>query len=396
MNKRALLILIGGRQVPNVLTAQYLRPEIIVPIASHEAMQPGREWEKVKPILKQLCPNGLREPVVVDAYNRSATYLACLQALLEQQNAEWVINVTCGSKIMGFGAYDAAVSMNWPMPISIWYLDTATQRVVELKGGKPESDLFHLTVEDYFTAYGRQTKGANPTDEEVAFARLMAQSPRDAMKLAKGMRNAELKDGRRVLLAPQKNLDTLMKAAQSAGFIHSFKLGAQANRPGYSQINECEIEEATGKSLFEFTTGDWLEVYAWWAAKEAGSFDDYRYGVKIQNEGAGNELDLAATRAAALLIAECKTDDSSFKNIKEKKYIEKLHSIADMVGGNFVARLLVLSQTVPQDPDGQKSYQSFCEQARARQVVVVTGEQLKDLPDILRRESGATPTYSRI
>jgi len=255
-----------------------------------------------------------------------------------------------------------------------------------------------LTVEDYFAAYGRQARGANPADEEVAFARLMAKSPRDAMKLAKGMRNAESKDGRRVFPAPPKNLDALMNAAQSAGFIHSFKLRTQANRPGYGQIKECEIEETTGKSLVRFATGDWLEVYAWWAAKEAGCFDDYRCVVTIQNAGAGNELDLAATRAAALLIAECKTDDCAFKMIKEKKYIEKLHSIADMVGGNFVTRLLILSQTVPQDADEQKSYQSFCEQSRARQVVVVTGEQLKDLPDILRRESGATgtPTYSRI
>lgn len=39
--RTALLVLIGGRQTPNVLSAQYLRPDVIAPIASREAMQSG-------------------------------------------------------------------------------------------------------------------------------------------------------------------------------------------------------------------------------------------------------------------------------------------------------------------------------------------------------------------
>src|SRR5262249_23057037 len=79
---------------------------------------------------------------------------------------------------------------------------------------------------------------------------------------------------------------------------------------------------------------------------------------------------------------------------KERGYIEKLHSIADLVGGNFAGRLFITSQCAPKDSSGLQAYKAFCEQARARQVVIVTGEQLKALPEILRRESGDKPKYS--
>jgi hypothetical protein len=39
--KRAMLILVGGRQTANVLTSMYLRPSVIVPIASQEALREG-------------------------------------------------------------------------------------------------------------------------------------------------------------------------------------------------------------------------------------------------------------------------------------------------------------------------------------------------------------------
>jgi len=84
------------------------------------------------------------------------------------------------------------------------------------------------------------------------------------------MRNAERKGGLLCFNAHPKNLNALMQAARSAGFIGSFKLGPQAHRPGYGVVRHCETIEADGKSLLKFVTGDWLEIYAWRAAAEAG------------------------------------------------------------------------------------------------------------------------------
>jgi len=76
----ALLVLIGGRQTPNVLSAQFLRPDIIAPIASREAMRPGEAWEKVRRVLEQLCPQVL-DPHIVDAFDLNDIRMQCATAM---------------------------------------------------------------------------------------------------------------------------------------------------------------------------------------------------------------------------------------------------------------------------------------------------------------------------
>ncbi len=398
MSKKALLIMIGGRQVPNVLTALSLRPDIIVPIASHEAMEPGGDWEKVEPVLRKICPGGLKDPVEVNAYVAAESYMACLKSLMDHQDADWIVNVTCGSKIMGFGVYDAAMPMNLPMPVSIWYLDSTARQVVTLKGKPPEYDPFSLTVSEYFAAYGRRANGYSPSPEEIRLARLMADNAHYAKNVAKAVRNAEKVGDRIRLFLPSANLNSFLKMARSAGYIYSYEVGKSERRSGYGPSNVCEVQPSSDKSLRRFLTGDWLEIYAWWAASESGAFDDFQCEVKMIGKGVGNEVDLAATRFANILIAECKTEYTDFKQIKKKGYIEKLHSVADLIGGNFVQRLLIIAMPVPEHEDGLKSYETFRNQAAARQVVLVTGDKLKDLPEILRRESGAVgkPSFSTI
>lgn len=391
MKKRALLLLIGGRQVPNVLTAQYLRPDIIVPIASREAMHQGGDWDKVEPALRKICPEGLRPPLVVDAFAAADSYMACLGSLMEHRDAEWFVNITCGSKIMGFGVYDASLPMNLPMPVSIWYLDTATRRVVTLKGSPPESDLFSMTVAEYFGSYGRQVTVKSPTEAQVAFADLLARNPREAMTLAESARNAEDKGDHFRCFAPSKNLNRILKAARAAGFIDNFKIFNDRIRfRGTISSTECHLTTPKWELFCKFVNGTWLEVFAWWAASESGAFDDIQCGVEIQNQKVSNELDLAATSSASLLIAECKTGDQDFKKMRDGLHIEKLHSIADMIGGNFVHKVFITSRRTPSAEKSEfKHFVSFKEQAAARQVVVVTGENLLKLPEILRRESGA-------
>ncbi len=404
MKCRALLILIGGRQVPNVLTAQYLTPDLIVPIASREAMMPGKEWEKVAPILRQLCPQGLAEPIVVDGFKLSETYEACLSLLKQHAEAEWVFNVTCATKVMSIAAYEAAIGVEkyaggQPAGISVWYLDGFTRRVVTLAGKEPPDDLYRLSVSDYIAAYGRVARprwAAPPPPAHIDFARALAKAPRAAMDLKRQFVNQSFKAGHTHTLSfvARPQMRELLDAALANGFIASMQVGSIATVPNRRGKFWNFTIEINGDLPGRFINGDWLEVYTWWAATEARCFDDFCCSVEIPAGGANNELDLAATRAANLLIAECKTEQDPF----DVQHIYKLDAIASLVGGLFVGRLFITCQSVPANPNWKKSYDSFSEQARARQIVLVTGEQLQDLPEILRRESGASgqPTYSHI
>jgi hypothetical protein len=390
MSKRALLILVGGRQIPNLLVAQHLRPEIIVPVASHEALGEGDAWSQIAPALRQLCPNGVAEPISVDGFDVQQTREACNSALANHANAEWIFNLTCATKVMSIGAYEVAQQYG----ASAWYLDTATRRVVTLTGHAPQEDLYHLTVGDYMAAYGRTVAevGIPPTPAQLAFAKYLGQNPRAAMTFARALQNANAAQAGRdhtaiiQLTSRSRILPKVCGEARKAGLLLSYQVAPNGTV-------RCALR---GSHLWQFMSGLWLEIYVWAAARDAACFDDYRYGLRIPGEFGQNEIDLAATHAASLLIAECKTEE---KSLERPEHLYKLDSIAGMVGGKFVGRMFISSQSVPMGTDQRKSYESFCDQARARQVVVVTGDDLINLTSILKREAGADarqrPTYTR-
>lgn len=108
----------------------------------------------------------------------------------------------------------------------------------------------------------------------------------------------------------------------------------------------------------------------------------------IPSNYAKNQLDLAATRAASLFIAECKAE----KKLFETEHLDQISAIADMIGGSFVVKLFITARS-RQKADRQQ-VAVLLDQAKARHIVVVTGEQLPNLKDILAKEA-KRPTYSR-
>jgi hypothetical protein len=384
MAKKALLILIGGRQIPNLLTVQALQPDIIVPVASQDA---NKVWEQIKPVLEQLCPQGLQEQVIVRAFDIESTRTACMTSIKKFPDAEWIFNLTCATKIMSFGAYQVAQENS----ISAWYLDTDSRSVVTLFGEPPKQDIFSLKVADYMAVYGRQSQlnDFSPTQEQITFSQMLAQHPQEAMAFRKILEHSGVKQHAEYI--------------QMQGLTSIHKVFCQeAERVGIlAKVRFPTSESAEGQlidtSFWKFIDGDWLEIYTWSAAQDAGCFDDYHYGVKLPmkhpGEIAKNEIDLAAISAASLLIAECKTEDRKFG--KQVPHLDQLRAIASMLGGSFVGTLFISSKISPTDNRGeQSSFESFCSQAKERSIVVVTGEKLQELSAILKKEV-IRPTYQR-
>jgi len=388
MANRGLLLLIGGRQVPNLLTVQYLIPDFVVPIASHAALQPGDAWSRIKPILQQLSLGDVPDPEPIDAFDLQQVRDACYAAIQQYMDVDWTFNITCGTAIMSIGAYEVGKEVG----ASVWYLDTATQRVVTLNGNPPADKLYHLKVTDYMGVYGRYPEAiqSDPTLEYISLARKLANDPpltmawRDALQKG-GADRGKQDQPRRVSFTAshfEAQLPTILDwcaSAQAAGLVSSF------------QLDEDDVirGELPNNQLWKFVDGDWLEVYAWSAAHTAGCFDNYRYKLQIPGDAGSNELDLAITYSASLLIAECKTGKTPF----ETSNLDKIRSIAGMIGGSFVGCMFITSQSPSGlDKNQRKEYEAFCGQARARRIVVVTGDQLDTLTEILCREAGANPT----
>lgn len=138
--------------------------------------------------------------------------------------------------------------------------------------------------------------------------------------------------------------------------------------------------------MLEFLNGDWLEVYVWTEATNAGFADDCQWGYKIVADIPSNELDLALTYKARLLIAECKTSGKPFNN----DFLYKMHSVADLVGGNYVRQVFITHYPRPENKDEKEKFDNFCQQASIRRVSVVTGDQLLDIRTVLQQQIGVT------
>src|SRR5437016_13796045 len=107
MMKKALLILVGGRPIPNILTVIHEQPEVIVPICSNQSVK--EEWPELKQAIERLSPaSTILEPDQVDAFVVEAIQKACELAFLRYPQADWIFNVTTATSLMTLGAYKAA------------------------------------------------------------------------------------------------------------------------------------------------------------------------------------------------------------------------------------------------------------------------------------------------
>ncbi|WP_298820639.1 Card1-like endonuclease domain-containing protein [Chloroflexus sp.] len=377
----ALLLLIGGRQTPNILSAQFLRPQIIAPIASQQALQPGREWDKVKPILKQLSSQ-LLSPQAVNAFDLNDVQTACTTIMQQYHDMHWICNITCATTIMSIGAYEAGKACQ----ASIWYFNTNGRQVVVLAGQAPQGNPYRLSVADYLQIYGRIVKPSEPPAQSwIDLAWILAGTPDEVLDFRELLRQAKTNTSytaprwlQQLPLTP--SIAAWLPNILAAGLIDQ----VQAHSNGYD-LHQCHPD------LWKFFDGLWLEIVAWDAARRAGCFDDCCFGVEIPVAGqsANNQIDLALTFAASMLIGECKTEKDPFKTA----HLDQLSSIADMIGGSFVGKLFITARSRQQvNPD---TLRSFEDQAKAREIVVVTGEQLTELPSILEQEA-RKPTYPRV
>ncbi len=377
----ALLILIGGRQTPNVLSAQYLRPDVIAPIASREAMRPGEAWDRVGPALRQLSRQVL-DPQTVDAFDLRDIRATCAAVMERFPSARWVCNITCATTVMSIGAYEEGQARN----ADVWYFDTAGRRVVALAGQPPQGDPYRLSVQEYVQIYNRSAQpAAAPPQSWLTLSRQMAQASDEAIEFREQLRGS---GADRQFTAPRwlTSLDltpTIVQwcvRAQTAGFIDQIR-----NNGGHYDLHQ------TDGAFWHFINGIWLEVYAWDAARRAGCFDDCHYAVQMPVQSglsSVNQIDLAATHAASLLIAECKTEARPFRT----EHLDQLRAITSMIGGSFVGALFISARS--QHLADAQALAAFKGQADARQIVVVTGDQLRQLPEILKREA-IRPTYAR-
>ena len=384
--KKVLFVIAGGRATPDVLALFYVQPQVVVYLTSEEGWLDEEAFVQIAHsmiVVEKVYP--VRN---VSAYNFEEATKSCLDACEPYPEAEWdaAFSISSGPKLSSIAAYEVARQKNVPC----LFINTQHETIVSLTKSikPPEVNLFHLDVEEYMRIQHRTYRQHL---YKTAMYRHMAEAWGDMAKTV-----ALCADGPAFTILMHDYINNEYRRGEPVkipeGLAQSPLLQALRDTYRVIDLTRNERDEMccsfTSDEAAQFLgTGDWLEVYVWHEAVQAAFADDCRWGYQISNGRAENELDLALTCKAQLVIGECKTDRNPFKG--KRVYLDTLDSNAHLLGGNYVTKLFITHQS-----SSLEGYPFFKEQADKRHIVVLTAEDLPNIGAILKREA-LTPTYPR-
>jgi Domain of unknown function (DUF1887) len=387
---KAQLILVGGRPMPNILTLIHQKPELVVAICSVESVK--KEWPGLKKAIENLLPSCKIKEKVVDGYRLEQIEPACESELGKLSQEDWIFNITTATSIMSIGAYRVAARCAHQIPIRCWYLDTARSRIISLVGNGADEEIFNLEVDQYAAVYDcRLIPGSLEEEREycqqhwLPFTHTLVDNPHsiDLLKeVVKKITNRKPKkeDGPKELDIPDTSdaLYTLLTNAFEVGLLGNLK---RARGRIFFSISYLQAN---------FLEGPWLEAYVWDEAHKLDMFSDCRWnqklvdGKKFTDKDSKNELDVSMIYKAQLFIMECK---SGIKDAFDAEVLYKLDSVANPLGNQFVGKIVVTSQPIPDKNDRTKykKFEGFKEKADERGMLLVTRETLPNIGAMLKQ-----------
>lgn len=393
--ERVMVLLVGGRLTPNFIGVLGYKPTIIECLVSEN--EQGKYYdvlEVLSPLPNVKLPT---QPRLVPAFDMARIMHACQQVVESHPGKEVVFNVTCATKVMALAAYEVAKQAKQPAI----YVDTTHGRFLNLTQPSEQPIPIRVGLEDYLGFYGRQPretfdfgKLSLSEDDAIAASIYMAEAGIATAETLALMRQYSRGKGRRTV---RIQLRHPLESDQGEILRELNRLGLISNLEGDS---EQEISYLIARDAdWNFMNGTWLEVYAWHQASqcldEQGRplFDECGFSFEIPGpEGARKEIDVGCMFQGQLLHCSCKSEQNPFRT----RHLDELRAVSSLLGGRFCSRLFVTNVYPPaEESGGWRDYQLFAQQAKDREVVLVTGEELGAIGSILKREA-VKPTFWRI
>lgn len=377
------VLLVGGRQIPNFLGVMLLRPNKV-----HFLLSKGSEnlldplYETLAKIEGLVLPD--RDQIKpIDANDFQANISALEHILNKYPNAQVSFNLTCSSKVMAIAAYEVARERK---DIKTFYVDTSNGRIVWFKGKEADEMPIKISIEQYLTMYGRKpvfkdifSKLTFSQEAAIKSANILASGCGKYLAFLERIRGTQGSGSRKVAIKNEIEINLALRLAELGIVDYS-------EENGYLIIRSNED--------WNFLKGEWLEVFVWHEVKKLQEqtqepfFDDFAVSLEIPMEGAKKEIDLACIYRAQLIHCSCKTGKNSF----ETRHLDELSAISNLIGGRFCTRVFATDRLLPNDLSAAKS---FLDQAKQREIVVVTGKELPSIGDILKKQA-KNPDYQRI
>jgi hypothetical protein len=304
-----LVSLVSDQTIPNILAALQFKPDLLLFISTETMEIKG----KSQAILQALQRRGM------DYTNRAHTLKVDENSIIDLQTkvTKWlehfteeinfIVNLTCGTKIMAIAAYDLFVdfgsSMIYvPIPKNEYLIPFPKRRPKE-----PVAIPYRLSVPEYLDAYGvailnakHLTRQKEVADGRQELTRFIYQHYTEVFPLltylGSQIRPLDFRN-------PRRTYDI------SASFSFNNDKGKYFLREMGFSIEENQLFKKVDKDCWNYLKGGWLEERLFLAVQKALPLaTDIQLGINVQDKkGNKNEFDVLFTLDNILYNVECKS-----------------------------------------------------------------------------------------
>jgi hypothetical protein len=275
-----------------------------------------------------------------------------------KEDSEFVINLTCGTKIMSIAAYEyfkdfSSKMIYIPIPKNEFIVPFPKK-----SPGKPTEFDLRLSVIEYLTAYGLEVINESKLKNYSEDALKKKELSEYIIKNYENLKN--------ILIWLSGNLRK-HRDEKDVEFTGNFS-GANKKetqlleRLGFT-YKDSYISKKLSRSEIRYLTGGWLEEFCFNKIIEfiGRGIDDAVIGLKLKNKhGRDNEFDVMFTKDNALYFIECKSLDQH--DDKDTDVLYKIGALQKDFGLRVKSFLVTTSQYILKDGKLRPSVQARAEQ----------------------------------
>lgn len=377
--KTVLVSLVSDQTIPNILAIHHFRPDELLFITT-ETMEKKHKTGAIMETLRQLDLD-YSETSVQKMVVKEDSILDCHRKIEEwitgREDGEFIVNFTCGTKIMSIAAYEffkdyGSRMIYVPIPKNEYNVPFPKKSSTH-----PEPLPLRLSVPQYLSAYGLKVTN-------------IAKLPEYKREASARSDIAAFVVGNYERLKPLLGFlgDRLRKHRDDKEY--DFCIGfeeATEEEQGFFSLMNIEydgdnISKKLTRSEVGFLTGGWLEEFCLNEIWKVEGIDDVVIGLKLMNkQGSDNEFDVMFTKDNSLFVVECKSLDQN--DDKKTDALYKIGALQKEFGLRVESFLVTTSPHVLKDGKLRPAVRSRAEQFNT--TVVLQDEVPKLAEKIIER-----------
>ena len=375
--KTILISLVSQHTIPNILAIHHFRPDDLLFIST-TAMEDQNKVADTLGALDRLDLQYKNSVIIVQEDSILDCHKKIDKWIKGKEDAEFVVNLTGGTKIMSIAAYEffkdySSKMIYIPIPKNEFIIPFPKKRP-----GEPVKLDLELSVIEYLTAYGLTVVNESHLDNDQE----------DAIKrkeLSKWIANNY--DNLKNLLIWLCEVLRTHRNEKQFTLNDNFLAASNEEKQLLSKLdfayNNGTVDKIINKSEIKYLTGGWLEEFCFVNVLElvGQGISDAIIGLQLQNnQGGNNEFDIMFTKNNALYFIECKSLDQNEDEKTDALY--KVGALQKDFGLRVKSFFVTTSPHILKDGKIKQSLRTRAEQFKT---IIISPSEVSQFKEILKQ-----------